>query len=149
MYPTVLGLHNLVRWLVLLAGVWAVIVTWRGWLAGGTWTSNESRATKLFVGMLDLQFTLGLLLYFVFSPLTRAAFSDFGAAMRDAPVRYFVVEHVVIMVLAVAVAHVGAAKVKKASTDAERFQRAAVWLGIALAAVAGFVPWARPLMPTF
>lgn len=148
MYPTVLGLHNLVRWLVLLAGLWAVIVTWRGWLARGTWTANESRATKAFVGALDLQFTLGLVLYFI-SPLTRAAFSDMGAAMRDAPVRYFVVEHVFVMVLAVTVAHVGAAKVKKAGTDAERFQRAAVWLGIAFAAVAGFVPWARPLMPTF
>lgn len=148
MYPTVLGLHNLVRWLVLLAGLWAVVVTWRGWLARGAWTASESRATKAFVGALDLQFTLGLVLYFI-SPLTRAAFSDMGAAMRDAPVRYFVVEHVFVMVLAVAVAHVGAAKVKKAGTDAERFQRAAVWLGIAFAAVAGFVPWARPLVPTF
>jgi hypothetical protein len=149
MYPVVLGLHNLIRWVVLLAGAWAVFVAWRGWLGRGPWTDRETRAMKLFVGTLDLQFAVGLLLYAVFSPLTRAAFSDFGAAMRDASVRYFVVEHVVIMIAAIAVAHVGAARVKKASTDPERFQRASIWLGIALAAVAGFVPWARPLVPSF
>lgn len=149
MYPVVLGLHNLIRWVVLLAGAWAVLVAWRGWLGRGAWTDRETRAMKIFVGTLDLQFVVGLLLYAVFSPLTRAAFSDFGAAMRDASVRYFVVEHLVIMIAAIAVAHVGAVRVKKASTDPERFQRASIWLGIAFAAVAGFVPWARPLMPSF
>jgi hypothetical protein len=149
MYPIMLGLHNLMRWVVLLAGAWAVLLAWRGWLGRGTWTAREGRAIKIFVGTLDLQFAVGLLLYAVFSPLTRAAFSNFGAAMRDAPVRYFVVEHVVIMIAAIAVAHVGAGRVRKASTDPERFQRASIWLGIAFAAVAGFVPWARPLIPSF
>jgi hypothetical protein len=149
MYPSILGLHNVMRWVVLLAGAWAVLLAWRGWLGRGTWTDREGRAMKIFVGTLDLQFAVGLLLYAVFSPLTRAAFSNFGAAMRDAAVRYFVVEHVVIMIAAIAVAHVGVGRVKKASTDAERFQRASVWLGLAFAAVAGFVPWARPLIPSF
>jgi hypothetical protein len=149
MYPFVLGLHNLIRWVVLLAGAWAILLAWRGWLGRGSWTVTESRAVKIFVGTLDLQLTVGLLLYFVFSPLTRGAFSDFGAAMRDAPMRYFVVEHLVIMIVAIAVAHVGAGRVKKATTDPERFQRASIWLGIAFAAVAGFVPWARPLIPSF
>jgi hypothetical protein len=88
-------------------------------------------------------------LYLVFSPLTREAFRDVGAAMRDAPVRYFFVEHVAVMIGAIAVAHIGAARVRRQSTDAARFQTAALWLGIALAAVIGFVPWARPLVPSF
>ena len=113
------------------------------------WTPREARATRLFVGALDLQLLAGLVLYVAFSPLTRKAFRDMGAAMRDAPVRYFLVEHVAIMLAAIAVAHVGAAKVKRASSDTERFQRASIWLGIALAAVLGFVPWARPLLPSF
>lgn len=149
MYPYVLGLHNIVRWLVLLAGVITVILAWRGWLGKGKWSGMEDRATRAFVGMLDLQFLLGLLLFAVFSPLTRQAFRDMGAAMGDAPVRYFLVEHPVIMVAAIAVAHIGAAKVKKAGTDAEKFQRASIWFGLSLAAIAGFIPWARPLIPGF
>jgi hypothetical protein len=149
MYPLVLGLHNLVRWLVLLAGVWAVVVAWRGWLGRSAWTAAEARATRAFVGVLDLQLLMGLVLYVFASPLTRGAFADMGSAMRDPAVRYFLVEHVAIMVAAIAAAHEGAARVKRAATDAERFQRASIWLGIALAAVAGFIPWARPLVPSF
>lgn len=148
MYPVVLGTHNLVRWLIIGAGLWAVVLAWRGWARGGPWTSREAVATRAFVGLLDLQFLLGLILYGI-SPLTRIAFRDMGAAMRDPPVRYFVVEHVVVMVLAIAAAHVGAVMIKRAPTDMARYQRASIWLAIALAAVIGFVPWARPLVPRF
>lgn len=149
MYPYVLALHNVVRWLVLMAGAWAVFLAWRGWLGRRQWTSSEGAATRAFVGMLDMQLVVGIALYAFYSPVTREGFRDFGAAMRDAPVRYFLVEHAVIMLAAVAVAHIGSAKVKRATTDAERLQQASLWFGLALAAVAGFVPWARPLLPAF
>ncbi len=92
MYPYVLGLHNIVRWIVLIAGVWAVLLLWRGWLQRRQWTELEARATRVFLGVLDLQFVLGLLLFAVFSPLTRQGFRDMGAAMSDAPVRYFLLD---------------------------------------------------------
>ena len=147
MYPYVLGLHNIVRWVVLAVGIWAVILVWRGWLGRRQWTSAEARATRAFVGVLDLQFLVGLVLFAVFSPLTRQAFGNIGAAMRDAPVRYFLLEHPVIMIAAIAAAHMGSVQVRGATNDAERFQRASIWFGLALAAIAGFVPWARPLLP--
>ena len=149
MYPYILGLHNTVRWIVVIVGVWAVVLAWRGWLGRRQWTVTEGRATRVFVGVLDLQFMIGLALYVVFSPLTRQGFSDFGAAMRDAPIRYFLLEHPLIMLLAIVAAHVGAVKIRRAASDAERFQRASIWLGLSLAALAGFIPWARPLVPSF
>jgi hypothetical protein len=147
-YTIILGLHNVVRWLVILAGLWAVGRAWRGWLARGTWTTMDGRAARFFVGALDLQFVLGILLYAIFSPLTRRAFRNIGMAMHDAPVRYFLVEHVTIMLAAILVAHIGLVRVKHETTDAARFQTAALWLGIALAAIIGFVPWFRPLVPS-
>ena len=50
---------------------------------------------------------LGLLLYFVFSPLTKAALGDFAGAMKDPLMRFWAVEHVFGMVIGVALAHVG------------------------------------------
>lgn len=149
MYPVVLGAHNLLRWAIIGAGLWAVFLAWRGWLGRSVWTGREALAARVFAGLLDLQFAVGVLLYAVFSPITRQAFSNMGAAMRDAPVRYFLVEHVVMMLAAIVAAHVGMVLVRRATTDAQKYQRAAIWLGIALAAVIGFVPWARPLMPSF
>lgn len=149
MFPIALGLHNLVRWLVIAAGLYAVVLFWRGWLQGRTWNAGESKAARLFVTSLDVQFLLGLLLYVFFSPLTRKAFGDMGAAMRDAPVRYFVVEHVVMMLAAIVIAHIGNGRVRRAKTDAAKFQTAALWFGVAVAAILGFVPWGRPLIPSF
>ena len=149
MYPYVLGLHNIVRWIVLLAGVWSVFLVWRGWLQRRQWTDAESRATRAFVISLDVQVLLGILLFAVFSPLTKQGFRDIGAAMSDAPVRYFLIEHPMIMLLAIASAHIGAVQVRRAANDAERFQKASILYGLALAAIAGFVPWARPLLPSF
>jgi len=149
MDSVILGLHNLVRWVVIGTGLWAVVRAWRGWLGGAMWTPADSRAARVFVSALDVQLLLGILLYALCSPLTRRAFRDIGAAMRDAPVRYFLVEHVAIMLLAIAVAHVGLVRVKRQTTDVAKFQTAALWLGVALAAIVGFVPWARPLMPQF
>lgn len=149
MYPYVLGFHNIVRWIVLLTGMWSVFVVWRGWLQRRQWTDAEARATRAYLSALDLQFVLGLLLFAVFSPLTREGFRDFGGAMSDAPVRYFLLEHPLIMLLAIACAHIGSVQVKRATTDAERFQKASILYGLSLAALSGFIPWARPLIPSF
>jgi hypothetical protein len=113
------------------------------------WTDADAAAARWWVTLLDVQLLLGLLLYFVLSPLTRRAFSDMGAAMRDPSVRYFVADHVGVMLVAIAVAHVALVRVRRSRTDSARFQTAAIWLGIVLAAITGFVPWMRPLLPGF
>jgi hypothetical protein len=148
-YATVLALHNVMRWVVIGVGIWAVIRFWRGWVARAVWTDSDAAAARWWVTALDVQFLLGLLLYFVLSPLTRGAFSNMGAAMRDPSVRYFVADHAGIMLVAIVVAHVAVARVRRSRTDSARFQTAAIWLGISLAAIIGFVPWMRPLFPSF
>lgn len=148
MYSITLAIHNIVRWLVLAAGVFAVVRAWSRWSGRKPWTDGDQNAVKLFVNALSLQFVVGLILYAI-SPLIRTAMGDMGGAMREPAVRYFVVEHVAIMIVAIALGHIGAARVRKATSDSAKFQTATIWMGIALAAVAGFVPWGRPLFPSF
>ncbi len=143
-----LAAHNILRWLVLAAGAYAVFRAWTGWSGRKTWTDSDASAVRLFVNMLSLQFVAGVLVYAT-SPLIRTGFSNIGDGMREPTIRYFMVEHVTVMIIAIAVAHIGAAKVRKAASDSARFQTATIWMGIAFAAVAGFVPWGRPLFPNF
>jgi hypothetical protein len=147
MYTAILATHTIVRWLVLAAGAWAVFRSWRGWRARAVWESADAGAVKLYVNALSLQFVAGIVLYAV-SPLIRGAMGDMGAAMRTPSVRYFVVEHVAVMLIAIALGHIGAAKIKRATSDSARFQTATIWMGISWAAAAGFVPWFRPILPS-
>jgi len=148
MYTITLGIHNLVRWLVLAVGAYTVFRAWSGWSGRKPWTDGDTGAVRLFVNALSLQFVIGIVLYAI-SPLIRTGLADMSTAMSTPSIRYFVVEHVTIMIAAVAVAHIGAARVRKAASDSARFQTATIWMGIAFAAVAGFTPWGRPLFPNF
>ena len=64
---------------------------------------------------LDVQFLIGLLLYVWLSPFIRDAWADMGATMRNAPLRFFAVEHVTGMLIGIALAHVGKSKIGKAA----------------------------------
>jgi hypothetical protein len=149
MYLTVLGLHNVVRWVVVLTGAWIVLRAVRGWLQGATWSSSDASAARWFVLALDIQFTLGILLYAGVSPKMREALRDMGTAMKDPSVRQFAVEHTGAMVIAIVVAHIVNARLKRATVNSAKFKIATLGFGIALAAILGFIPWARPLIPSF
>ncbi len=147
MYPIILATHNIFRWLVLIFGLLAIIRAYRGWFGKRQWTAMDNRWGLGFTVSLDVQVLLGLLLYFVFSPITTAAFSDFGAAMANSAVRFFLVEHSLIMIVALILAHVGRALAKKADTDVGKHKRAAIFYTLAMLSILAVIPWGAALLP--
>lgn len=149
MYPILLGLHNITRWLVLIVGILAIVRAFMGWSGKRPWTGLDNSAGLFFTISMDVQLLLGLLLYGVFSPITTGAFADFGAAMSNPDARFWLVEHIFMMVLAVILAHVGRSLAKKAPTDVAKHKRAAIFFTLALIVVLAGIPWFRPMLPTF
>jgi hypothetical protein len=142
MYVALVILHSWLRWIVLLTGLAAA---GRSLTAGGrSWTSSDDATAKWFTIAFDIQFTIGLILYVGLSPRTQMAFADFGAAMRDSDLRFWAVEHLFGMVVAIALAHIGRAKVRKAP-DNRKHRIAAIFFTLALIAILLSIPW--PFMP--
>jgi hypothetical protein len=132
MYSFVLLLHSWLRWLAIGAGVAA------------TATISSPRGQKtglLFIIALDLQMVLGLLLYAFLSPNTTAIFSDFGAAMRDPVARFWAVEHIAMMVAAVALGHIGRVLARNAPTPAAARTRLLICFGLATVLLILGTPW--------
>jgi hypothetical protein len=146
MYEFLRGLHNLMRWVVLLGGAWALVAVVRGLVARSAWTPAVRRAGAIFAGVLSLQFVIGLLLYVV-SPLVRGGFGDFGSAMSNDVTRFFLVEHLLIMLLAVASAQIGLSTARRAEGDRAKFVRATIGFGLSIALILYGIPWWRPLLP--
>lgn len=146
MYEFVLALHNLVRWVVLILAILAVVRAYLGWFGKRAWTGRD-RQVGMFTGIaLDIQLLIGLLLYIFFSPLTRSAFQNFGAAMGNSDLRFFAVEHVFTMVLAVVFAHLGSILPRKVENAMIKHQRAAIWFSLLLVILLLGTPWMRPLL---
>lgn len=141
MYNLVLTLHSLVRWIIVGVGLTTVVVVWIGWRGGRTWRPLDDRLGLGFTTAMNLNLLLGLLLYFVLSPLTTNALRNFSSAMSDSYLRFFAVEHIGVMVVAVVLAHIGRARSKRAAVDNSKFKQAAIFYTLALVAVLAAIPW--------
>ena len=138
MYGIVLNIHSWLRWVVIIAGLWTIL---RAWIPGPRpWTRTDDRSVRAFVGALDIQMLLGLLLYFVLSPFTKQAMADMGMAMKVPGLRFFAVEHTLGMVIAITLAHVGAARIRRATPE-RRHRIASIYFVLALLAILASIPW--------
>ncbi|HXW06528.1 MAG TPA: hypothetical protein VD833_14925 [Vicinamibacterales bacterium] len=151
MYTTVLLLHSWLRWLVLVLALLVIARGLSGWNGRRLWTAADNRAAFWMVTLLDVQMLIGLLLYFALSPVTMAALQDFGGAMGSSGLRYWAVEHPFGMIVAIALAHIGRARMRRTRDEQRRHRLAVVFFGLALVAILVSIPWpglpnARPLI---
>jgi hypothetical protein len=140
MYATALIVHSWLRWLVILMGLAAFFRGAAGASGRKPWRPADDRAGFWFVMALDLQVVLGLVLYFLLSPITAQALRDFVAAMKNPGLRFWAVEHAFGMLIGVVLAHVGRARTRRVDS-LRRHKVAAVFFGLALAAILLSIPW--------
>lgn len=144
MYIGLLHLHSVLRWIILLVSIFVLIKYYLGWFRSKNWAKSDNTLGILFTSIFDLQLLIGLILYFFVSPFTQAAFSDFGSAMKNPELRFYAVEHLSLMLIALVLVHIGRAKSKKAKTDQMKFKKAAIFFTIAMVLVLAGIPWTRP-----
>lgn len=145
MYTAFLVIHSYVRWLVLAAGVIAVLRAISGASGRRPWQPADEAAGRWFVMGLDVQALIGIAIYFFLSPFTMSAWSDMADTMRNGPLRLIVVEHEVGMIVALALAHIGRARIRKTADAARRHKLATIFFGLALLVVLLSIPW--PFIP--
>jgi hypothetical protein len=150
LHDVTLVMHSLFRWVVLLSGA---VVLGRTLLTrrGQTWTETDTKMLRAFVGAFDVQVLLGLLMYFGTSTLGVRMLPYANVAMKDSVLRFFAVEHLIGMLTAAAVLHIGTSRARKLGEAPARQTRTALVVGIAFALVFASIPWpffkyARPLL---
>lgn len=144
MYSILLSLHNIFRWVVLIAALWAVYRFVSGWLGRRQMSSTDTSAAKFYTITLDVQFLFGLILLFI-SPLIQTIFADFGGSMKVPELRRIGMEHTLLMIVAIVLAHIGGAAAKKQTDDATRFKKASIFFILSVVALAAGIPWWREI----
>ncbi len=147
MYLTVLFAHNVLRWVALIALLLAFVNALLGWMQKRIWVPADRKLMTFAAIGVDIQVLLGVLLYFFFSPVTTTSFPNFRAALSFPEKRFFLLDHGLLMLLALAAVHFGSAQARKATDDRKKHQQVAIWFGITLLVVLIGTPWLRSLFP--
>ena len=135
----VLVLHNLLRWGVVIFGLWTLMNALSGVFGKRQFTANDNRSNLFFMICCDIQLLLGLILYFSNSWFDRL--KDLGHNMKDPYNRFFTIEHTTMMILAWVLVHIGRASVKRAGSDAAKHKRMLIFFGIAILLILISIPW--------
>jgi len=102
----------------------------------------------------DIQLLIGLILYFNNSWFAQLK-SNTSEVMKNGALRFFAMEHALMMIVAWLLVHVGRSMVKRSDIDAQKHKRSLIYFGIALVIILAMIPWpfrtevARPLLRSF
>ncbi|MDB5031824.1 cytochrome B [Mucilaginibacter sp.] len=125
-------LHSVFRYVVMVLFIYTILMALIGWFGNRPYT-NRNRLSNLFALIsAHTQLLIGIVLYFL-SPLVQFN----SATMKDSTLRYFTVEHWVMMVIAIALITVGHSKSKKLVLPEAKHKTIALFYGIALLIIIG------------
>lgn len=125
--------------MALVAGMGTTLAVVRGKSNGEN--SVADRWGLVMMMTLDLQMLLGLVLYLVLSPNMQEILNHFGASMKDPALRFYAVEHIASMMLAVILAHLGRVLARTAKSSAAKRRRLLVCVGLATLLMLVGTPW--------
>ena len=140
MLDIIQAIHSIVRWLVVLVGLWAVMRAWFGLFVRRNWNSWDRMSGQFFITALDFQLLLGVLLFFLSSE-ARSAVQDISISAPLASLGLSIFRHVGFTLLAALIAHLGSRSTRKAATTRTRFARVALLFTLALVLLYIAIPW--------
>lgn len=149
MYEFILAVHNILRWIILILAIVALVRAYWGWFGERDWTPTDRKVGSFYSISLDVELLLGLILYFALSPIVSNNLGNFMTLLADKLFRFFAFEHMLLMFIAVILAHVGAASSRRAVENTLKHRRAAIWFTLSIIAILLGMPWFRPLLPGF
>ena len=139
MQTGLLHLHNVLRWVILLLLLIAIL---RHITAGIRPFNRTDRNVGLWLLIFaDIMLIIGFYQWYT-SPLGLESIQNNGSAvMKDRVARFWAVEHMAGMLIAIILIHVGRSYAKKAVPDTTKHKRTAVYLILALLIILISIPW--------
>lgn len=128
--------HSGLRWVVLillLASIGNAAAN-----MGGTKPYNRKLALFTLISA-HLQLVLGLILYF--GKKWYQALPEGADAMTKNVHRFFGMEHIGMMIIAIALITIGNSRAKKGATDKAKYKTILIFFGIALVCILAAIPW--------
>ncbi len=142
MYQGLLFLHNLLRWVILLLALIAIIRAYSGMVSRKPFTRTDKKIGLFLMTSAHITFLIGLYQWLV-GPfgLKNILNSGMAAVMKDSVARFWAVEHITGMFIAIVLITVGRGVSKKSLSDKTKHTKTFWYFLIALIIIIATIPW--------
>ncbi|MDA3930334.1 MAG: hypothetical protein PF541_15395 [Prolixibacteraceae bacterium] len=137
MFFTILKhLHSGFRWIVLLLILEVILISVYKLITKKEYSNLDKKIGLFTMVFTHVQFLIGIVLYFISS---KVVFT--GESMSSDLLRFFLVEHIGMMLIAIVLITVGYSKVKRALESKLKFKRSIIFYGVSLFVILLAIPW--------
>ena len=136
--------HSGLRYVILVLIVMSLVKAYKGWKGDGSFVKGDQMIYLFTMIALHTQMLLGAVLYSI-SPYVQL--SDMAGAMADPQLRFFTVEHILGMIIAIALVTIGRSKTKKMEDGNKQHKTILIFYGIGAVLIFLSIPW--PFMKSF
>lgn len=130
MYVGLLHTHSILRFLVLALLILVIVQAYLGMSGKKPYSRIDNLLSLSLFSVTHTQLLVGLLLY------SQSSFVKFGGdTMKDASLRYWSVEHLTLMLIAIGLITFARISAKKMTDDSAKHKRTLVFNGLALVVI--------------
>jgi hypothetical protein len=142
MYNASIVLHSLLRWVILLFSLIVLFRSFSGMRSGKPFSAGDKRAGLILMISAHIQLLIGLYQWLV-GPwgLKNIENIGFGAMMKDKVARFYGIEHLVGMLIAIVLITLARRAAKKNIPDRAKHSQVFWLVLIALILILASVPW--------
>ena len=135
-----LHVHSVGRWVLLIL---LLIAIFNSLVAGRRpYIRTDARTGLILTIVADLMLLVGIYLWFAGGKGYKLIDANgFGVVMKDATQRFFAVEHLAMMLIAIILIHVGKVQGRKLISDKAKHTRTLIYYTLALLIILASVPW--------
>jgi hypothetical protein len=142
MYTGLLHLHSFLRWIIIVLALIAIYRSYTGMTAGRVFSAGDKKIGLILMTAAHITLLIGLYLW-IAGPYGLANIRNlgFGPVMKERGYRFFAIEHIFGMLIAIVLITVGRGAAKKNIPDLAKFKRSFWFFLVALVIILATVPW--------
>ena len=134
-------LHSGWAYITLLILIVAVVNAIIGLTSKREFQEKDLRIPLFTLIVAHIQLIIGFIAFFMSAQFAFLRENGMGVSMKQPEIRLFIVEHPLIMIVAIIFITIGFSKHKNLATDQAKFKTIAIYYGIALLLVLSRIPW--------
>lgn len=134
-------IHSYWAYIVLLILIAAVINAFVGLNSKKKFTAKDLRISLFTLIASHIQLIIGFIAFYTSNFYVTMRETGMGEVMKNSELRKPLIEHPLMIIIAIALITIGFSKHKTKTTDSSKFKTITIFYGIALLLILSMIPW--------